>query len=466
MPKAVGNIDTRRPIISKLISPFEEFFQKQSSAGVLLLIAAAAALILANSAFSSWYFSLRDGAIHISLPGLTAHSTIQHLINDGLMTLFFLSVGLEIKRELFVGELRSLRRAALPVAAAIGGMVVPAVIFAVLNHSSNTLQGWAIPMATDIAFALGILSLLGSKVPLSARIFLTSLAIIDDLGAISVIALFYSSGLMILHLAFAALCCVTLLTVNRMGVQSLVPYSILGFLLWLSLTGSGIHPTIAGVVLASAIPVVSKIDPQKFEQISQLKLQQFTRATAASESELLDVRQEEAIHELELVIDQVRPPMYRLQHMLHNIASILIMPLFAFFNAGIVLSSASLNLNPLTSGIIAGLCIGKPVGILISCWLAIKAGWAIKSDLSLTQSIGVSCLAGIGFTMSLFIANLAFKADSAVLLNSTAAILLGSAASACVGIALLWSARTKSVTPDQIDCPVHSRVCADTTSID
>lgn len=445
MAQTVSSPDSKQPLVTKLLGPFEDFVRKQSFGGLLLLAAAAAALVLANSPLSSWYFALRDAEVHFSVAGWSAHMTIQHMVNDGLMALFFFVVGLEIKRELLIGELNSLKRAALPIAAAIGGMVVPAVVFAVFNYSEPSSSGWAIPMATDIAFALGILALLGWRVPLSARIFLTSIAIIDDLGAVLVIALFYSGQLVLQNLASAAFLYGLLVLLNRIGVQSAIVYGFVGFWVWVALLGSGIHATIAGVLVASAIPVMSRIDPEKFQQISQIKLLQFADATAATSTPLLDHDQQKAVHELRSAVNQVQPPMSRLQHLLHPWSTYLIMPAFAFFNAGLALANVSFSVTPLTAGIGVGLLIGKPTGILFASWVAIKCGWAVQPDLSKVQFVGLSFLAGIGFTMSLFIANLAFAGHEDFINSSTAAIMVASVVSACTGALLLYQKCAKSL---------------------
>jgi Na+:H+ antiporter, NhaA family len=263
---------TRTPIVKKLLTPFEEFFNAQALGGLLLTMAAATALIWANSPWSSQYFGLRDMEITLAAGPFNGHASIQHLINDGLMALFFFVVGLEIKRELLIGELTSARKAFLPVAAAVGGMVVPAAIFVAFNFGAPSISGWAIPMATDIAFALGILSLFGHRIPISAKVFLTSLAIIDDLGAVAVIAMFYSKGLDLTYLLSAVALLLVLIIFNRTGIQSTVLYVVFGIAVWFCFLGSGIHATVAGVLVAATIPVWSKIDPQKFSQISQIKL--------------------------------------------------------------------------------------------------------------------------------------------------------------------------------------------------
>ncbi|MBY0546475.1 MAG: Na+/H+ antiporter NhaA [Candidatus Obscuribacterales bacterium] len=444
MAQLPGTKTRNPPLVSRLRTPFEEFVQNESFTGFLLLAAAAAALLWANSPAGSWYFALRDTQVNLSVAGWNVHSTLQHIINDGLMALFFFVVGLEIKRELLVGELNSLKQAALPVAAAVGGMVVPALIFTLFNYSTTTASGWAIPMATDIAFALGILAVVGGwRVPLSARIFLTSLAIIDDLGAVLIIALFYSNQIDLQKIALATVFCILLAVMNRIGIRSALVYGTVGFLVWLSLLGSGVHATIAGILVAAAIPVISRIDSEKFQQITEIKLRQFATATETTRTPLIDNDQEKAIHELRSTLNQVEPPMFRLQHSLHPWSIYFIMPAFAFFNAGIELKASSMSLTPLATGIFMGLVIGKPTGILLFSWLSIKLGWAMNPQLPLMQFIGLSFLAGIGFTMSLFIANLAFE-DRALIDSSTTAIIAASLASACLGAVLLNRGKSAS----------------------
>jgi NhaA family Na+:H+ antiporter len=370
---------------------FQRFVESEASGGLVLMGSAALALVVANSPFASHYFQ----ALHAPLAGLD----VELWINDGLMALFFLLVGLEIKREMVEGELNSWSRRALPLLAAAGGMLVPAVIFVALNwRSPETLRGWAIPTATDIAFALGVLSLFGPRVPNSLKLFLTSLAIIDDLGAILIIALFYASALSLTALALAALVIAGLFTLNRLKVMRLAPYLALGLLLWVCMLFSGIHATLAGVVLALAIPLGAKRSD-----------------------------------------DRSVSPLCRLEHALSPWVGFLVLPIFGFANAGVSLAGVSFAyfLTPLSLGIVLGLFVGKQAGILGAVWLAWKTGMAELPAKAKGRDIyGVALLCGIGFTMSLFIGLLAF-ADPEREAMIKLAVLCGSLLSAFAGAAVL-----------------------------
>ncbi len=378
----------------KSASPLRQLLQSESSGGLLLIAAAALALWTANSSLAPFYHT----TLHIYVLGLS----LEHWINDGLMAIFFLLVGLEIKREMSTGELASWSRRALPGVAALGGMIVPALIYVVLNwHQPANLKGWAVPVATDIAFALGILSLLGSRVPPSLKIFLTALAIIDDLGAVIIIGVFYTSDLAAAYLGGAAAMLTLLFALNRFGVRHLAIYCGLGCILWYLVLKSGIHPSIAGVALALTVPLAS--------------LPAGKDATS---------------------------PLLTLEHFLQPWVAFLIVPVFGFANAGLSLTSSSgpglMSAVPL--GIALGLFLGKQLGVFGFCWLAIKAGFAHKPmGASWSQLYGVALLCGIGFTMSLFIGNLAFPTAPELQDVTKFGVLLGSVLSALAGAAVLWA---------------------------
>lgn len=369
----------------KLTKLFREFFDSEKAGGLILIIATALSLILANSQWQGAYteFWATDWGGH----------TITQWINDGLMAIFFLLIGLELEREIYEGELSDIRNASLPIVAALGGMLVPAGIFMLLNYGLPTQAGTGIPMATDIAFAIGILSLLGNKVPASLKVFLTALAVIDDLGAIVVIAIFYSASISLSNLMIALGIYAVLILLNRLKVYSLIPYIIGGILMWYFMLNSGVHATITGVLLAFAIPFGKSID---------------------------------------------KSPSYKIQHFLHKPVAFFILPLFAVANTGIVIKSGWQDglLEMGSLGIIAGLVIGKPLGISLFSYLAVKFKLAkLPVELKWGNIIGVGFLGGIGFTMSIFITLLAYT-DMDMANNAKISILIGSVVAAIIG--LVW----------------------------
>lgn len=379
-------------------SAFREFLASESAGGIVLMIAAALALIIANSPLAPSYFS--------ALSSYVGPLNLAHWINDGLMAVFFLLVGLEIKREFLDGQLSTWPRRILPGIAAAGGMAVPALIFVALNSDSpETLRGWAIPTATDIAFALGVLSLLGNRVPASLKVFLTALAIIDDLGAVIIIALFYTSGLSLAWLAAAAAILLALVALNRFGVMRLAPYLVLGLILWVVVLKSGVHATLAGVALALTVPLGRTPGAPDHPEDS---------------------------------------PLHALEHALHKPVAFFVIPVFGFANAGVALgaiSAESLLQQPLTLGIALGLVVGKLVGVFGTAWLAVRLGFAdMPANASVRHLLGVALLCGIGFTMSLFIGLLAFPTDLAMQGALKVGILGGSLISGLLGAAVLLAA--------------------------
>ena len=375
-------------------SILREFLDGEAAGGIILMVAAALALIVANSPLAETYFAV----LHAYLGPLS----VSHWINDGLMAVFFLLVGLEIKREMLDGQLSTWPRRVLPGIAAAGGMVVPALVYVVINRDNQAaLSGWAIPTATDIAFALGVLSLLGSRVPTSLKVFLTALAIIDDLGAVIIIALFYTSGLSFAYLAAAFVVIALLVVLNRMRAMKLWPYLLLGALLWVLVLKSGVHATLAGVALALTIPL--------------------ERSPGIS-------------HDLE------HSPLHRLEHGLHKLVPFLVIPIFGFANAGVPLGGLSFAalVEPLTLGVAAGLVLGKLIGVFGSSALAIRFGLAdLPVNAGWLHMLGISLLCGIGFTMSLFIGLLAFASDPALQDAVKVGILAGSLVAALLGAAVL-----------------------------
>ena len=376
-----------------LRSTFTRFFQLEAASGLLLIAAAALALIVNNSPLSHYYTAFLDVPVAVQIGALQIAKPSLLWINDGLMALFFLLIGLEVKRELLEGQLSKPSQVVLPGAAAIGGMVVPALIYWFINKDyPDALDGWAIPMATDIAFALGVLALLGKRVPVSLKLFLMTLAIIDDLGAIIVIAVFYSSELSGVSLMLAAACLIALIAMNRLGVIKVAPYMIIGLILWVCVLKSGVHATLAGVTLAFCIPLRTK--------------------------------------------NSETSPLLTIEHALHPWVAYAILPLFAFANAGVSLSGVTLHsfVSHVPMGIAAGLLIGKTVGVFGLTWIAIKTGMAaLPAGANWGQVFGVAILCGIGFTMSLFVGSLAFVAGSDYVGMDRMGILTGSILAALIG---------------------------------
>ena len=390
-------------MIKNLSKPFKWFFQLEAASGLVLLIAAIIALIISNSSLSQLYFHSLEQYIFIGINNFGLKLSVHHWINDALMAIFFFFVTLEIKREFIRGELSNLKKAMLPIIAAIGGMVVPALFYIYINFgNSETLNGWAIPSATDIAFSLGILSLLGSRVPISLKIFLTALAIIDDLGAILIIAFFYSGDLSISYLSLILISYLSLLTLNKFGIKKFMPYLIIGIFMWFFTYKSGIHATIAGVLLATTIP--HRIKDKDFSLL------------------------------------------IKIEHAISPYVAFMIMPLFAFANAGVSLeglSYSSLGM-PVPLGILVGLFIGKQVGVMFFSFFAVKLGAAQMPDNSTWLSLyGVSVLTGIGFTMSLFVGNLAFADNIQYIEGVKIGVLAGSLLSTVFGYFLLSIASKK-----------------------
>ena len=380
-----------------LSSPFKWFFKLEAASGLLLLISAIIALIISNSSYSDLYFDALHEYIFIGINNYGLKLSALHWINDALMAIFFFFVTLEIKREFIQGELSSIKQAALPIIGAVGGMLVPALIYIYINFGNfETLNGWAIPSATDIAFSIGILSLLGSRVPISLKVFLTALAIIDDLGAIIIIAFFYTGDLSITYLGLLLFSFFLLLLLNRFGIRKFLPYLIIGLFLWYFTFQSGIHATIAGVLLACSIPHRKKE------------------------------------HDFSLLV--------KLEHAISPYVAYFIMPLFAFANAGVSLAGLSFSslLLPVPLGILLGLFVGKQIGVFVFSYISIKLGWAqMPNNSSWLSFYGVGVLTGIGFTMSLFVGNLAFVENVQYMDGVKIGVLAGSLLSTVFGYLLL-----------------------------
>ena len=425
--------------IDVIVRPFQEFAHEAASGGIVLLIATIVALVWANSPWRESYHDLWHAELTVAIGGLKLSSSLHHWINDGLMVIFFFVVGLEIKREVLAGELSSPRKALLPIAAAAGGMLVPALIYASLNFGRPEITGWGIPMATDIAFALGILALLGDAAPLPLKVFLTALAIVDDLGAVLVIAVFYTSDLNLTALLLGALVLGAMFLLNWLGVRSPLVYFVFGVGLWLCFLASGVHATIAGVLAAMAIPARTLIDEETY-----VKRVKFLVGEIESDESGKSIEEERArtwalASNLAEESKCLLPPLHRLEHAWHPWQAFFIMPVFALANAGIEIGGGFLETltERAALGVILGLVIGKQVGVTLFSWLVVKMGWAaLPTGVTWKHIYGVSWLAGIGFTMSLFIANLAFQ-DEAHLVMAKGGILVASLIAGVAGYFLL-----------------------------
>ena len=417
----------------------------ESTAGIVLLISAVIAMIWANSAWSDSYHHLWEYKISIQAGEYGISKTLHEWINDGLMALFFFVIGLELKREIMAGELSDMGKAILPLIAALGGMLLPALIYFLFNPIGPESNGWGIPMATDIAFALGIMSLLGNRVPLSLKIFLTALAIADDIGAVLVIAFFYTSNISMISLGVGALFLILLLAANYIGVRSTLFYGLVGIAgVWLAFLMSGVHATIAGVLAAFAIPARTKIDEEKFIQVLEDQLREF-HAIPPNDVTLLEPAQYKVIEKINRLTKAAGTPLQKLEYKLHPWVSYLVMPLFAFSNSGITLHAGFLNdilSSSITLGVLMGLVVGKFIGVLIFCWVAVKTKIAaLPHGVTWQQIIGVALLAGIGFTMSLFITTLAFK-DAQLVTDAKLGIFIASIISGVAGYFVLKKAST------------------------
>ena len=385
--------------MDKAFSRIQEFIRLETSGGVVLMIAAIFAMIIANTPLSATYDLILGTYIKVGIGNFEIAKPAILWINDGLMAIFFFLVGLEIKREVLAGELSSFDKAILPIMAAIGGMAVPGIIFAIVNWGTpENLNGWAIPTATDIAFALGILALIGSRAPIALKIFLLAIAIIDDLGAIVIIAIFYTSELSINALSISMIGFAAAIALNRLGIQRTAPYLLVGIIVWVFVLKSGVHATLAGVLIAFTIPLKAK-------------------------------NEDEAL-------------LYKMEHGLHPWVAFLILPVFAFANAGVNFTGIGIDdlLQPLTLGIAVGLFLGKQIGIFLATWIGVKSGIArLPENVSWKHVYGVACLTGVGFTMSLFIGSLAFT--TADVMNAVRlGVVLGSVLSGIIGYLLLKSA--------------------------
>jgi len=424
--------------IERLAKPFQEFARLEASGGILLIVCTLAGLIWANSPWAASYFSLWHTSLTFGFAGRQLSEDLHFWINDGLMAVFFLVVGLEIKRETLIGELSSARKAALPIVAALGGMIVPAITYLLFNRANPDAAGWGIPMATDIAFALGVLALLGERVPTQLKVLLAALAIADDIGAVLVIAFFYTAQISWISLAVAGVFFVGLIVMNRIGAREPLIYLILGLGLWLAFLQSGIHATVAGVLLALTIPARRRIDDDiLFLERSENILEEFRQAEATGDAIHAGATRSAALSLLAHESHLAESPMLRFEHALTPWIKHVVMPIFALANAGVVFGEGAI-VSPISIGVICGLFFGKPIGIVGFSWLATHFRLAVLPDnVGWRHMIGIGMLGGIGFTMSLFIANLAFG-DGAALETAKIGILVASVASGVAGAVIFW----------------------------
>lgn len=416
--------------------PVQQYMHTESLGGIVLLVATIVALIWANSPWYDLYQDVLETHLAIDLALLEVDLSLHHWINDGLMALFFFVVGLEIKREAIYGHFSSLRRAALPAIAALGGMVVPAAVYLAFNFGGDGARGWGVPMATDIAFAIGVLALLGPRVPMQLRIFLLGLAVADDLGAILVIAVAYTESISFGYLGLVAGLVAIVLVLNRIGFAHAAVTSALGFLIWVAMLKSGVHATIAGVLFALLIPARPQYSKERFAEESEALILNYRQAMANGETE----HSETILGRLEELSQGTESPMERLERLVHPWSSYVILPVFALANAGLHFSGVTLGdviTSDVTIGIIAGLLLGKVVGITLFPWIASRFGIVeLPLYVSWRSVIGVGFLAGIGFTVAIFISNLAFT-DPELTLNAQFGIMCASALAGLLGYSIL-----------------------------
>lgn len=441
----------------EVLRTFNTFVHNEAMGGVLLLIAAIMAVAFASIPSMQWFDQFWDKEFGLAFGGETVCMSLRLWVNDALMAIFFFVVGLEIKREMLVGQLSSIKRSILPVMGAIGGMIVPAVIYSLCNiNHPESFSGWGIPMATDIAFAIGILSILGSKVPTGLKIFLTALAIVDDLGAIIVLAIFYPSHAIDgTYLIYVGLILGLLLVFNRLRVRHSIFYIIPGLFMWYFTYKSGVHATISGVLLAMAIPSKGTINEVRFNSKVQMLLDKFKMTSKQEMNVLASPEEQHIIHSMHNELKRVDPLMHQLESRLHPIVNFLIMPLFALANAGVALNFDMFEggVSTITLGIFLGLVLGKPIGIFTFSFLSIKAGIADKPfGIKWIQLAAIAVLGGIGFTMSIFVNGLAFTSPEmiatgkmSILLTSTCAAILG-----MICLSVTCKERAERLTADQI----------------
>ncbi|MCU0416625.1 MAG: Na+/H+ antiporter NhaA [Cytophagaceae bacterium] len=413
------------------------FFHNESGSGWILLLSAIAGLVCANmEATAHGYHFFTHTTIHFSWGDFVLEKPLHHWVNDGLMSIFFFVVGLELKREIIAGELSNLKKASLPIIAAVGGMLLPALFYLIIDGKDPEFKsGWGVPMATDIAFVLGIMTLLKDKIPLTLKIFLTALAIVDDLGAVLVIALFYTSTISFGSLLFAGLFLFLLYMMNRLGVRNVWYYAFVGIGgVWIAFLLSGVHATIAGVVAAFFIPARTKISEEEYSNRMKELIEDFN-AIPTNQYSVTTKYQNEVLENMREVVDDAQTPLQHLEYGMHGLVSFLVLPLFAFVNAGVVINGSFIDMlqHPVSIGIIIGLVLGKALGVFGFSWIAVKLKIAdLPENINLKLLFGVALLAGVGFTMSMFIADLAFVSEE-LKANAKMAVMVASLFSGVIG---------------------------------
>lgn len=423
---------------------FGRFLHMESAGAVVLLLATMVALIAANSPLYHSWEAFWSSTAGMNVGAWTLSMSLEHWVSDGLMAIFFFVVGLEIKREVLVGELSKPRQAMLPILAAIGGMAVPAALYFAINAGGGGVHGWGVPMATDIAFTLGVLSLLGSKVPTSLKVFLTALAIADDLGAVLVIAIFYSSGVHIVWLGVAAIVVVGLVLMARAGVDSPVPYALLGLVVWFCFLNSGVHATLAGILVALTIPATARLTPLAFTRLARARLEAIDVADVTDAHVLENDGQQRAALKVAAEARLCAAPLQRLELGLHPVSTFVVLPLFALANAGVhVVAFGNALLSAPAIGVVVGLVLGKPIGIVGMTWVATRFGLRLPQGVTWRHLIGAGALAGIGFTVSLFVAGLAFR-NQALVIDAKVGVLTASLIAGAVGYALLVGGKAEA----------------------
>jgi len=424
----------------RVLTPLEEFIHRQTTSGILLMLCAVIALIIANSQWNETYHHFLETSFTIGLPNFQLSKSVHHWVNDGLMAMFFFVVGLELKREILVGELADPKQAIFPIVAAIGGMIVPVLFYLAFNPQGHTLDGWGIPMATDIAFALGTLALLASRIPKGLLTFLVALAIVDDLGAVMVIAVFYTETISIPALVTAAVMLGLLIAMNLGGIRRTLPFILLGIVLWIAMLQSGVHATLAGVFLAFTIPMRPKYDPNLFLSHVDNMVVKIKEACQREESIVRNNELRSRVQALGNGVQLAQAPAQILEHKLHLPSAYLVIPIFALANAGIPIDWGSIGetiTHPVSLGIAAGLVLGKLIGIAGFAWVAVKIGLtSLPQGLNFKHIVGAGLMGGIGFTMSIFIAELGFAHHPEDLLMAKTGVLLGSLIAGVSGF--LW----------------------------
>ncbi len=425
-----------------VLTPLEIFIHRQTTSGILLMLCAIIAIYIANSQWSEAYHHLLLQPLTIGMEGFQLSKSLHHWINDGLMAMFFFVVGLELKREILVGELADPKQAILPIVAAIGGMVVPVLIYISINPEGHAFDGWGIPMATDIAFALGTLALLGKRIPKSLLTFLVAVAIVDDLGAVTVIALFYTETINVNALIVTGAMLVILIAFNLGGIRRPLPYILIGIILWVAMLKSGVHATLAGILLAFTIPMRPKYDPERFLLQINDSVDQIKEAYHREKNILINDALRARVRSLGEGVQLVQAPAQILERKMHLPSAYIVIPIFSLANAGIPIDWTSLSdiiIHPVSVGISLGLVLGKLIGIAGFSWVAVKLGLTVlPHDLNFKHIIGVALMGGIGFTMSIFIAELGFAHHAADLLMAKSGILLASLLAGISGFVWLY----------------------------